>query len=84
MLRRVGFLGFFWFFLHLIFCQIGDCGLKFLGNQVNPVQVIFLRFFFAAAWLLPLACKKRRELYTSRPGVHLFRSCILCAAMLLW
>ncbi|MDR2341311.1 MAG: DMT family transporter [Puniceicoccales bacterium] len=82
--RYVGFRGIFWFFLHLIFCQIGDCGMKYLGGQVNPIQVIFLRFFFATIWLLPLAYKRRRELCTTRPEVHLFRSCILCAAMLLW
>ncbi|MDR1456515.1 MAG: DMT family transporter [Puniceicoccales bacterium] len=84
MLRCVGLFGIGWFFLHLLFCQIGDCGMKFLGKQLHPIQIIFLRFFFATIWLLPLAYKKKMELRTSRPGVHLLRSCLLCAAMLLW
>jgi S-adenosylmethionine uptake transporter len=58
--------------------------MKYLGRQLHPIQIIFLRFLFAAIWLLPFICQKGWELRTSRPGVHLFRSCILCAAMLLW
>jgi S-adenosylmethionine uptake transporter len=62
-----------------------DVIMKFLGEFIHPSQITFLRFFFAAIWLLPFFLNRRHtSLHMGRVGIYGARGIMLSSAMALW
>jgi S-adenosylmethionine uptake transporter len=76
--------GVLWFIASLAICHGNDVMMKFLGQSVSPMQVIFLRNAIGALWLLPWFFARNSRFRSGRIWLHASRGIMLFAAMLLW
>ncbi len=77
--------GIFWFTLSLIISNFNDLIMKFLGQNLPSVEIIFWRFFFGSLSLLPFMLYYGRVSWVSaRPFVHTCRGSLLFIGISLW
>lgn len=72
------------FVLHLAASCLNDVLFKLLGQSLPPVQVTFMRFFFATVSILIFAILRNQSLSTKVLHIHALRGFILFAGMSLW
>ncbi|MBN9542253.1 MAG: DMT family transporter [Alphaproteobacteria bacterium] len=73
------------FFLTSIFIGVcNDIITKYLGSNLDSLEVVFFRFLFATIILLPFAFKKNVSLSTSNPKIHLLRGFLLFGGIWIW
>jgi S-adenosylmethionine uptake transporter len=79
------FRGICWFIFSLVISCLNDAISKYLGSDLHPIQITFLRFFFGTLVLLPfMAFNGRKAFATSRPAVHFLRGLCLFGGIALW
>lgn len=77
--------GILWFILSLIISNFNDLTMKFLGQNLPSIEIIFLRFLFGTLSLIPFMIYFGKNSWKSeRPLIHLARGSILFAALSLW
>ena len=77
-------LGICWFVLSLAVSSVNDVLTKYLGEALSVYQIVFLRFFFGTAVLLPLFFFHNISFVTKRPLMHLARGALLFFGIALW
>jgi drug/metabolite transporter (DMT)-like permease len=77
--------GILWTLLALPSFQLMNVMLRFVGEDLPPVQIMFLRTSFGFIVLLPWLIKGgRKALVTRQPGVNLIRACCHVGGMSMW
>lgn len=76
--------GVLWFILGLLISSFGDVMMKYLGANVHPYQIVFLRFLFATITLLPWFYIKRSSFVTTRLKLHFMRGLLLFGGISFW
>lgn len=83
--RSLYFRGVAWFVLSLVISITNDVFAKYLGQDMHPVQITFLRFFFGTLALLPFMVYCGANAFkTSRVTLHIFRGGLLFGGIALW
>lgn len=78
-------IGISWFVLSLMVSNLNDVTAKYLGGNLHPTQVAFLRFLFGTISLLPLMFYHSATAFkTSRPLVHVARGTLLFFGISIW
>jgi S-adenosylmethionine uptake transporter len=78
-------LGITWFIASLVISCGNDVITKYLGTNLHPMQVAFLRFFFGTLSLLPFMLYNGKQAFqTSRPIIHIIRGTLLFVAITIW
>lgn len=78
-------IGISWFLLSLLVSNLNDVTAKYLGGNLHPTQVAFLRFLFGTLSLLPFMLYYRATSFkTSRPLVHVARGTLLFFGISIW
>ena len=80
----IGMQGILWFILSLLVSSSGDVFMKYLGSNVHPYQVVFLRFLFATITLLPWLYTNKSSFITSRISLHFIRGALLFGGISFW
>ena len=82
---QVYFTGIGWYLMHFV-VSIGNDGImKFLGENLPPFQIVFLRFAAAALVLLPvLAIQGKSAFKSARLSMHAGRGALLALGIGLW
>ena len=58
---------------------------RYVGNELHPIQAAFIRYLFGSLVLLPLFLRSGMGLFRSRHiRIHGFRGCIHAVAVMLW
>lgn len=84
-LKTSYFKGIFWFLLSLLVSNFNDLIMKFLGQNLPSVEIIFWRFCFGTLSLIPLMLYFGRNSWvSSRPLVHVLRGSLLFIGISLW
>ena len=79
------FIGIIWFLLSLLISNGNDLIMKFLGQNLHSVEIIFWRFLFGTLSLIPFMLFFGRNSWKSeRPLVHIIRGVLLFAGITLW
>ncbi|MFI4983735.1 MAG: DMT family transporter [Rickettsiales bacterium] len=74
-----------WFVLSLVVSNLNDVTAKYLGSDIHPAQVAFLRFLFGTLSLLPFMFYYGKTAFkTSRPLVHVARGTLLFFGITIW
>jgi S-adenosylmethionine uptake transporter len=74
-----------WFILSLIVSNINDILTKYLGNRLNPMEVVFFRCAFGVLTLLPFMLRQGPAAFkTTRLHMHLARGILLFLAISMW
>jgi len=76
--------GILWFVLGLLISSLGDVMMKYLGSNVHPYQIVFLRFLFATITLLPWFYIKSSSFVTTRIHLHFMRGLLLFGGISFW
>lgn len=83
--HRPYFKGMLWFLLSLIISNTNDIIMKFLGQNLPSVEIIFGRFLFGTLSLIPFMMFFGSKSWKSeRPFVHLIRGGLLFGGISLW
>lgn len=83
--HRPYFKGMLWFLLSLIISNTNDIIMKFLGQNLPSVEIIFWRFLFGTLSLIPFMMFFGKASWKSeRPFVHLLRGGLLFGGISLW
>jgi S-adenosylmethionine uptake transporter len=79
------FIGIFWFIASLFISSLNDILTKYLGNSINPYEIVFFRYLFGTLTLLPFMIFYGKSTFvTSRPMVHILRGFLLFGGIALW
>ena len=74
-----------WFLLSLLISNFNDLTMKFLGQDLPSVEIIFWRFLFGTFSLIPFMIYSGRSSWKSeRPMVHAIRGFLLFVGISLW
>lgn len=85
MFKSKYFIGVGWFILSIICSIINDVISKFIGSDLNSIEISFFRFLFSALTLLPfIFYYGRNSLKSARPFVHVMRGVILFFGITAW
>lgn len=85
LLKTPYFQGIIWFLLSLLISNGNDLVMKFLGQNLHSVEIIFWRFLFGTLSLIPFMLFFGRSSWKSeRPFVHIIRGALLFAGITLW
>ncbi len=77
--------GILWFLMSLLVSNINDVISKYLGSNLHPIQITFMRFLFGTLILIPfMAYSGRQSFTTSRPLLHFLRGVFLFGGIALW
>lgn len=84
-LHRPYFRGILWFILSLFISNCNDLIMKFLGQNLPSVEVIFWRFLFGTLSLVPILLYLGRDSWKSaRLQIHTVRGSLLFIAITMW
>ncbi|MFZ4077451.1 MAG: DMT family transporter, partial [Legionellaceae bacterium] len=80
---RRGYLqGVFWALMICLVSSTNDVLMKFLGERLHVVQIIFFRFLFSALTVLPLMLRHEKNLFkTAQPKTHALRAIVGALAL---
>jgi len=82
---QVYFTGIGWYLMHFVVSIGNDSIMKFLGENLPPFQIVFLRFSAAALVLLPVLLFQGRSAFKSaRLSMHAARGFLLALGIGLW
>eukprot|EP00913_Durusdinium_trenchii_P032436 g30370.t1 len=82
---QVYFVGIGWYLMHFVVSIGNDSIMKFLGENLPPFQIVFLRFSAAALVLLPILVFQGRSAFKSaRLSMHAARGVLLALGIGLW
>jgi drug/metabolite transporter (DMT)-like permease len=77
--------GILWFFAHQLIGVGNDVIMKSTGSTLSVAQVVFLRFFFATATMLPVMLLSGNDSFkTDRIPLHVARSALLACGIALY
>ena len=83
--KTLYFKGLFWFVSSLLISNSNDLIMKFLGQNLPSVEIIFWRFFFGTLSLIPIMLYFGKSSWaTSRPLVHVIRGSLLFVGISFW
>ena len=80
---RRGYLqGVFWALMICLVSSTNDVLMKFLGERLHVVQIVFFRFLFSALTVLPLMLRHEKNLFkTDQPKTHALRAIVGALAL---
>lgn len=80
---RRGYLqGVFWALMICMVSSTNDVLMRFLGERLHVVQIIFFRFLFSALTVLPLMLRHEKNLFkTDQPKTHALRAIVGALAL---
>ncbi|MDR1361864.1 MAG: DMT family transporter [Holosporaceae bacterium] len=86
LLRRKGYAyGVFFLFLMMLVSCANDVIAKFIGQRIDPIEVIFFRFFFSLITLLPFVWTRGAAiLKTAYPYINIWRGVLGAASFYLY
>ena len=74
-----------WFIASLLISNANDVIAKYLGSDLHPMQITFMRFFFGCLVLVPFMMRYGRASFaTQRFGFHALRGLLLLGGIALW
>ena len=78
-------LGISWFILSLVISVLNDASVKYLSDNIDSVQIAFMRFGFGLLTLLPFMFYYGKPAFkTNRIWIHILRGSILFVAISIW
>ncbi len=80
---RRGYLqGVFWALMICLVSSTNDVLMRFLGERLHVVQIVFFRFLFSALTVLPLMLRHEKNLFkTDQPKTHALRAIVGALAL---
>lgn len=80
---RRGYLqGVFWALMICVVSSTNDVLMRFLGERLHVVQIIFFRFLFSTITVLPLMLRHEKNLFkTEQPKTHALRALVGALAL---
>lgn len=80
---RKGYMqGVFWALMICVVSSTNDVLMRFLGERLHVVQIIFFRFLFSTISVLPLMLRHKKNLFkTSHPKNHALRALVGATAL---
>lgn len=81
-IRRGYFQGVFWALMICLVSSTNDVLMRFLGERLHVVQIVFFRFLFSTLTVLPLMFKCEKNLFkTTQPKTHALRAVVGALAL---
>lgn len=85
MFQNAYFIGIGWFILSMLSSISNDVISKYVGSDLNSIEISFFRFLFSALTLLPfIMYYGSNSLKSARPFVHVMRGVILFFGITAW
>jgi S-adenosylmethionine uptake transporter len=76
--------GIMWFILSLLFDNLNDVIMKYVGQNIDPYQIICFRFLFSTLVLLPFVWHQKLTITKSALCLHFTRGVLLFCGISLW
>lgn len=81
-IRRGYLQGVFWALMICVVSSTNDVLMRFLGERLHVVQIVFFRFLFSALTVLPLMLRHEKNLFkTDQPKTHALRAIVGALAL---
>lgn len=77
-------IGISWFVASLTISILNDLIMKFFGNEYSTFEIVFWRYLFATASLLPFMLKSRSHFRTKSIIIHVLRGVLLFSGIALY